>query len=411
MADAQEVDVRVGKYRVEAQAERTRRGVPRRAPGAADVPRPRLGEGFDGTLPHGRARRRRRRKTTYRATTGSVMDSTPGGSAPRIAVTSPRMRSSAEAGSTARDAYRKSTPPPERASGARRQERETTRGGREGRRGERPNDRRPRRARPRASRRLGGTWTGEPVASRGEVGVVEIGFVVEPGARTISRSVHLRDGRERMASPSTAALPATKGRMGCAVCDAASRNTAAPRARWRAVASVLEAAQDLRERRRRVHGEARPRGVQGHPRLHRRGRRVRYCFLEEALLEKDRAAGGRSTARVRTRRLPGSRARTGEIRRLAVQKAEARGVRLRRMLDGTTRRPRTPRTTTAAAISPRGASSGSSAPRRRRPSRSAPKPTSTPRWTRRRFSRRPRAPPPGVPLGGSLVAFAASSRR
>jgi hypothetical protein len=91
--------------------------------------------------------------------------------------------------------------------------------------------------------------------------------------------------------PSTAALPATKGRMGnCAVCDA--------------------------------------------------GVPAKYRFLEEALLEKDRAKrwrpqhGSGSDAAVRSDRAPAPAKSVA----LVVQKAEARGVRLRRMPDGMTRR-------------------------------------------------------------------------
>ena len=101
---------------------------------------------------------------------------------------------------------------------------------------------------------------------------------------------------------------------------------------------MLEAAQDLRERRRRVHGESDRAAFKDIRDFTDADVVSDYRFLEEALPRRPREALAAAARLGSTRRLLGSRARTGEIRR--PRRPEGRGPRrrLRRMPDGMTRR-------------------------------------------------------------------------
>lgn len=143
--------------------------------------------------------------------------------------------------------------------------------------------------------------------------------------------------------PSTAALPATKGRMGnCAVCDAGVP------AKYRCPACSVASCSLACSKRHKISANDGA-GCTG-KRDRAAFKDIRdftdadvvsdYRFLEEALLEKDRAKrwrpqhGSGSDAAVRSDRAPAPAKSVA----LVVQKAEARGVRLRRMPDGMTRR-------------------------------------------------------------------------
>ena len=143
--------------------------------------------------------------------------------------------------------------------------------------------------------------------------------------------------------PSTAALPATKGRMGnCAVCDAGVP------AKYRCPACSVASCSLACLKRHKISANDGA-GCTG-KRDRAAFKDIRdftdadvvsdYRFLEEALLEKDRAKrwrpqhGSGSDAAVRSDRAPAPAKSVA----LVVQKAEARGVRLRRMPDGMTRR-------------------------------------------------------------------------
>jgi len=147
------------------------------------------------------------------------------------------------------------------------------------------------------------------------------------------------DGEPR----SPAALPATKGRMGnCAVCDAGVP------AKYRCPACSVASCSLACSKRHKISANDGA-GCTG-KRDRAAFKDIRdftdadvvsdYRFLEEARLEKDRAKrwrpqhGSGSDAAVRSDRAPAPAKSVA----LVVQKAEARGVRLRRMPDGMTRR-------------------------------------------------------------------------
>ena len=143
--------------------------------------------------------------------------------------------------------------------------------------------------------------------------------------------------------PSPAALPATKGRVGsCGVCGAGVP------AKYRCPACSVASCSLACSKRHKISANDGA-GCTG-KRDRAAFKDIRdftdadvvsdYRFLEEALLEKDRAKrwrpqhGSGSDAAVRSDRAPAPAKSVA----LVVQKAEARGVRLRRMPDGMTRR-------------------------------------------------------------------------